>query len=96
VNVVRHQDVRVQIAVPLHRGIDKVLEERPAIPIVDEAIRAIVATHNNVLRQAGNVDAMEPGHASINATGGKTDYGRKKGRWKPALEGCEKRGQDEM
>jgi hypothetical protein len=68
VDVIRHQDECMNIAGSLGSRLPKTLEEMEPIGIREENGLAVVAAHDEMLRQAGEIDSRSSGHST--QTGG--------------------------
>ena len=62
VDMVRHEDVRVQVASLRPHCLSHVLQEDPAIHVFEETRLAVMPADDDVLWYAGDIDAMDARH----------------------------------
>jgi hypothetical protein len=56
-NMIVHQDIRVNLAATADTGLGEALEKEPPVHVPEEAERPVVAALDDVKRDSGDLDA---------------------------------------
>jgi hypothetical protein len=63
-NMISHQDVRVNPAMAFHLGLSKAFQKETVIVITEKCRGAIVSALDDVMRISGNGDSRQSGHGA--------------------------------